>query len=218
MRLRWIYLVLSLFSLSWLRAAPAEEVASSTADFETVSADLRQVTWVEADFTEEKTLHILTHPLHSSGTLMFSPQRGIYRVMTDPVHQEMLITRSELVQKDAQGNVQRMNVRGQQAAHAFVDIFLSFFDGDQKAWRKAFDMSFSGTAAAWTIEFVPHRKSPVDKALRRIVLEGRDGTLDAMTFTEANGDETHTVYSDQKVYQGNEGDAALRFPTDLKTP
>jgi hypothetical protein len=58
---------------------------------------------------------------------LFSPLHGVYRVLLEPVHQEMLITRTQLVQKDAPGTVQRMSVRGQPAAEAFVDVFLSFF-------------------------------------------------------------------------------------------
>ncbi len=100
---------------------------------------------VQADFVEEKTMRILSRPLESKGTLTFSPQEGVYRVMQEPVHQELLITRSQLVQKDAAGTVQRMKVRGQPAAQVFVDVFLSFFSGDRQAWDKTFDASFSGS-------------------------------------------------------------------------
>jgi len=128
---------------------------------------------------------------------MFSPSQGVYRVMEEPLHEELLITRSQVVQKNAQGIVQHMSVRKQPAARAFVDVFLSFFSGDQEAWKKTFDVTFSGTVADWTLGFVPKLNSPGANALRSIVLEGHDGVLNAMTLTEVNGDVTHTVYSNQ---------------------
>jgi len=38
-----------------------------------------------------------------------------------------------------------------------------------------------------------------------------------MTLTETNGDETRTVYSNQRVFTGPPDAAALPFPKDLST-
>jgi len=202
---------------------PALSTAAATVDvsssaFQTVCDDLRAVTLVQADFTEEKTLHILSHPLESKGTLLFSPQQGVFRVMQEPVHQELLITRAQLTQKDAQGNIQHMGVRGQPAAQAFVDVFLSFFSGDRRGWEKTFETVFSGSERAWTIALIPRRKSPAKKVLRKILLEGHEGVLDTMTLTEANGDETHTQYSRQQVFHDQTYESSFHFPKDLKNP
>ena len=177
---------------------------------------LEAVTQVHADFVEEKTLHLLDHPLRSRGTLLFSPKQGVYRVLLEPVHQEQLITRSQVMQKDAQGTVQRMKVRDQPAARAFVDVFLSFFSGDRSAWNKTFQARFEGSLQDWKIELIPHRKSQAEKALRKILLEGHEGLLDAMTLTETNGDVTRTRYTNQQVARDSAGDAVMPFPTDLK--
>jgi hypothetical protein len=206
-RLLWLFLGFYFVSVVW-----AEQNASDP--FKAVCADLRAVTFVESDFSEEKKMRLLSHPLESKGTLMFSPKQGVYRVMTTPMHDELLVTRTALVQKDSQGKVQRMAVRSQPAARAFVDVFLSFFSGDEKAWRKTFDVSFSGTENTWRIEFVPHEKSPVARALRNIVLEGSKGILAAMTLTEANGDITRTTYLNQRI--SHEEAASARFPSDLR--
>jgi hypothetical protein len=200
------------------RVHALEPPAPSTAAFQTVCDDLRAVTRVKAEFVEEKTLHILSHPIQSTGTILFSPQEGVYRIMQQPVHQELLITRSRLVQKDAQGTVQHMSVRGQPAAQAFVDVFLSFFTGDRHGWEKTFDAAFSGSVSDWKIELIPRRKSPAAKTLRKILLEGREGVLDAMTLTETNGDETHTVYTHQQVSHDETSRASFHFPTDLTSP
>ncbi len=190
--------------------------AISPSAFQQVCDELRAVTLVQADFVEQKTLHILSHPLESKGTLLFSPRRGVYRVMKEPVRQEILITREHLVQRDALGHVNRMSVRGQPAAQAFVDVFLSFFAGDPRGWDKTFEAMFSGSVDAWTINLIPRRKSPAAKALRQIVLAGHGGVLDTMTITEANGDETQTSYSNQKVFHDENAAASSSFPTDLK--
>src|SRR5258708_25958173 len=197
-------------------ATPTVDLPSSV--FQTVCDDLRAVTLVEANFVEEKTLHILSHPLQSKGTILFSPQQGVYRVIQEPLHQELLITHSQFVQKDAQGTVQRMSVRGQPPAQAFVDVFLSFFAGDRRAREKTFDRVFAGSDSDWKIELIPHRKSPAAKALRKIILEGRGGVLDAMTLTETNGDKTYTLYSHQQISHDEKHEASFHFPTDLKGP
>src|ERR1039457_5876474 len=164
-------------------------VVPSSAAFREVCQKLRDVTLVEAEFSEEKTLHILSHPLHSSGTLLFSPQRGVYRVMKEPVVQEMLITRSQLIQKNAEGSVEHMKVARQPVARVFIDIFLSFFSDERNTWDKMFDVTFSGTLPDWRIVFAAKHESPVAQAIRDIALEGHDGVLSAMTLTESNGDQ-----------------------------
>ena len=197
--------------------APAAVDVSSSA-FETVCADLRAASLVKADFVETKTLRILSHPLESKGTLWFSPTQGVYRVMQEPVHQELLISRTQLVQKDAQGTVQRMGVRGQPAAEVFVDVFLSFFAGDRRGWEKTFAAVFSGSVDDWKIELIPRPKGPAAKALRRILLAGHGGLLDMMTLTEANGDETRTVYTHHQVSYAATAVDSFHFPTELTAP
>jgi hypothetical protein len=198
---------LGMMTLTW--AFAAEPVF--TDDFYQVCAALRAVTGIEADFAEDKTLHILQRPLHSTGKLMFSPTQGVYRVMEEPVHQELLISRSLFVQRNADGVVERMSVRRQQSTKAFVDIFLSFFSGDWKTWDRAFNVTFSGTLMAWKMRFVPRPNNPAARALHEAVLEGSQGVLNAMTITEANGDVTRTVYSNQRPL-------THPFPADLGAP
>jgi len=195
---------------------PVTDVASS--DFQTVCEHLRAVTLVQADFAEEKTLNILTHPIASTGTLLFSPKSGVYRVTLTPIHQELLITRSQFIQKDAQGNVQRMSVQRQPVAQAFVDVFLSFFAGDKQAWERTFEAFFSGSLERWRIVFLPRHNSPAAKAIRKIVFEGHDGIVDEISLIESNGDGTHTIYTHQRVSQGVLAESDQRFPADLATP
>jgi hypothetical protein len=196
-------------------SAIAGAAASDPEAFQKVCEELQAATRVQADFVETKTLRMLDNPLTSSGTLLFSPQQGVYLVRTEPVRQELLITRSEFIQKDAQGSVQKMKVRSQPAARAFVDVFLSFFSGDRNRWEKAFQAEFEGSVGTWKIELIPHKKSPAAQSLQKIVLKGRGGALDALTLIEANGDQTHTVYTNHQISR-NAGDATLPFPTDLK--
>ena len=200
-------------------SVPVSEVTSvvpSSAAFQEVCKKLRDVTLVEAEFSEEKTLHILSHPLHSSGTLLFSPQRGVFRVMKEPLAQEMLITRSQLIQKNAEGAVEHMKVAHQPVARAFIEIFLSFFSDDRNTWDRLFDVTFSGTVPEWRIVFVAKQASPVAQAIHDIALEGHDGVLSAMTLTESNGDQTRTTYLHPVIYRGVEGEkAAAAFPSDL---
>ena len=199
--------------------AAVNEVAAvvpSSAAFQEVCQKLRDVTLVEAEFSEEKTLHILSHPLHSSGTLLFSPQRGVYRVMKEPVVQEMLITRSQLIQKNAEGAVEHMKVAHQPVARAFIDIFLSFFSDERNTWDKMFDVTFSGTVPDWRIIFVAKHESTVAQAIHDMTLEGHDGVLSAMTLTESNGDQTRTTYLHPVIYRGAKGEKApAAFPSDL---
>jgi len=137
-------------------------------------------------------------------------------VMKEPLVQEMLITRSQVIQKNADGTVERMAVARQPAARAFINIFLSFFSDDQKALEKTFDVSFTGEVPSWKIVFTPKRGSPVAQAIHDMSLEGHEGVLEAMILTEANGDRTRTTYLHPVIHRGLEGEkAAEAFPSDL---
>jgi len=207
------------FGLCWMGSSVGVQADEASSAFESVCERLRAVKQVETDFAEEKTLHILTHPLKSTGSLLFSPDKGVYRVTREPLHQELLITHSQLLQKDSQGNIQSLAVRSQPEARVFIDVFLSFFSGDNRAWEKSFDTTFSGSVGDWEIQFRPRRRSPAAKALRGITLKGHDGVLDAMTLEEANGDITRTAYEHQRLFlKSDAGEPATPFPLTLTSP
>lgn len=201
------------------RVVTPQESSSSPHAFQAICDKFQTIKMVETNYSEEKVLQILDHPLLSRGTLIFSPEQGIYRHMKDPFEQEILMTRSRLIQHTAGESVQEIPVRRQPVAQAFVEVMMSFFSGDRQTWEKYFEATFTGTEAEWKIQFIPRKGSPIAIAINRILLEGSTDLLASMTVIEKNGDATRTLYSNQRVFRAAEGEEALhRFPLELKSP
>ncbi len=66
-----------------------------------------------------------------------------------------------------------------------VDAVRGPLVGDAAALRRTFDATVSGTAAAWTLDLVPHDAT----LLRGVRLDGHGDQVDHLAIIQANGDD-----------------------------
>ena len=201
---------LSAQGFSWtekeLFSSPADQEPGAS-QFKEVVTLLGNVAWVEAEFAERKELGVLTQPLLSSGRIIFSPDQGLFRKMEHPLTMELIINRKAFVQRDANGEVVRMNVGHLPPAKAFIDLLLAILSGDGRRWGKHFDVFFLGTQTHWQIGFLAKHISPVARGLRQVLISGEGPRFQVVTIVEKNGDQTTTHYSAHHVFL--KGDEAI---------
>lgn len=202
-----------------LYSSPAHQ-DPATSPFKKVVDLLGTVSWVEASFTEQKEMGLLTQPLLSSGRMVFSPDHGLYRQTTQPLAMELIINRNEFIQRDANGEVSKMAVGRLPPAKAFIDLFLAILSGDERRWEKHFEVFFHGTTDHWQIGFLTKPNSPVSRGLQRIVISGEGPRFVTVKTVEKNGDQTTTHYTDHRVLlKGDKENSTLPpFPRISSNP
>lgn len=170
------------------------DVAKPPAAFTQLHAELRKAKVIRASFSEEKRIVGLKRPLSSSGELVFSGERGLYRETTAPRRVELIVTRKGIEQRTAAG-VERFDLEKQPVARVFVDAFLLVFSGDEAALGAQFDLYFQGSSEAWSMGLVP-RKEPLSKLIAHIVVDGVGAEIRAMSVVETGGGITNTTWRD----------------------
>lgn len=161
--------------------------------FKRVNAELRKAGVVRAEFSEEKRIPRMKRALASSGEIVFSGARGLYRRTTAPSEQELIVTRKGIEQRTPSG-VERFDLEKQPVARAFVDAFLLVFSGDERALAAQFELAFEGTFEQWSMGLVP-RKEPLGKLIAYIVVSGKGAEIAEITVVETSGGRTLTKWT-----------------------
>jgi hypothetical protein len=151
----------------------------------------------EVAFKEEKRIQLLKRPLHSAGELVFLPDKGLYRKLTQPFRQELIVNRDFILHRDDDGEITRMATDKQPVARAFTESFLTLFSGSWPDLTNRFDANFTATSQGWQLGLRP--KLPVmAKIISAIVIEGQGDQLHRLWVIEANGDLTVDDYLQPK--------------------
>ena len=147
----------------------------------------------EVVFKEEKRIQLLKRPLRSVGKLVFLPDKGLYRKLSEPFRQELIVNRDFILQRDDDGEITRMATDNQPAARAFIESFLALFSGSWPALAERFDVNFDATSEGWQLGLRPKQQVMV-KIISAIVIEGQGEQLNRLWVIEANGDLTVDDY------------------------
>ncbi len=153
----------------------------------------------EVAFKEEKRIQLLKRPLRSAGELVFLPDKGLYRKLTQPFRQELIVNRDFILERDDDGEITHMATDKQPVARAFIESFLTLFSGSWPDLTNRFDANFAATSQGWQLGLRP--KLPVmAKIISAIVIEGQGDQLDRLWVIEANGDLTVDDYLQPKFF------------------
>jgi hypothetical protein len=151
-----------------------------------------------AQFEEEKHIRMLRRPLHSSGELIFIPQKGLYRKLTTPFVQELLITATALQQRDAHGTVETLALESVPLAKALVEGFLAVFSGSWDSLQSHFQVYFSSENPHWTLGLTP-RHTAMTQIISCILLEGDHEHVGRLWVRETNGDVTRDQFFEAHI-------------------
>ncbi|WP_310601362.1 outer membrane lipoprotein carrier protein LolA [Desulfobulbus sp.] len=150
---------------------------------------------VQADFTQEKHLAILTRPLISRGTLAFQAPGSLRWEYLRPIHTVLLLHDGridKLIERD--GRFERDNGAGVDAMRTVLQDIGSWLDG-RFGDNPLFAVSRTG---AQTLVLTP-REPGLETVIKRIELRlgAQEGVMDRITIVE--GDEAVTVLTFSQV-------------------
>jgi hypothetical protein len=151
-----------------------------------------------AKFEEEKKIRILQRPLRSSGELIYLPDKGLYRRLTAPFKQELLITRTHLQQRDHHGRIEILTLDQLPLAKAIVDGLLMVFSGSLEAAQANFEGYFSSVNHHWKLGLKP-RHSTMAQIISCLLIEGENEHALRLLIHEANGDLTVDQFIESQI-------------------
>ncbi len=208
-RISLFSIVLAVLLVSSLSARENDPLFSSPVNPENVPSAflqtteaLRSVSWVKADFTEQRRLPYLKNSVRSQGVVIYAPKVGLSREVVSPVRQKLILGKNrppEFVNESGETG----DALAQSRELQFVgNTFLSIFSGEREEWEKNFELFFLGTETNWQLGFKPRRKNPLSKAVLAITLKGSGPQLRAMIWEGKEGDVTETVFELQDLRTG----------------
>jgi hypothetical protein len=172
-------------------------------------------TGFEVTFVEEKRIQLLQRPLRSAGEIVCLPGKGLYRRLTKPLQQELLISRDFIAERDHAGKVSRMPIDKQPAVRGFVEAFLAIFSGSWTHLVEPFEIHFQAGAKGWQLGLRPSQ-APMSKIISMIVMEGDQEILSRLYVIESNGDWTKDDFADLRFLSpdpANERRRLFEWPT-----
>lgn len=195
-----------------LAAQPVRPAAELTRLF----AQLGGIASLHATFAESKKITLLIKPIASSGELYFHRELGLARTTLAPSPQKVVLTKKMLSLWDGRV-VRHTALADAREVAAIATAFPMLLRGDQAGLASMFRLELRGDVAAWWMLTLTPQRGSLAKMLRNIVIVGQGSTIYALEVSEANGDQTHTVFS-KLVINGAMSADAIKAWFAMPTP
>ncbi|MCD9230834.1 outer membrane lipoprotein carrier protein LolA, partial [Ralstonia pseudosolanacearum] len=159
-----------------------------------VAAQLGRARGVRARFTQTQTLRSMQRPLVSTGTLLFSRERGVIWQIEQPLRLTYVVTEAGVRTLDAAGKPVPGSQRNAAGIAQVSRMMRAMLGGDLSAMYSQFDVAAQGTPAHWRLRLTPTQPQ-LAQALRGLDLHG-DTYVRGITIRAVSGDETRLEFTD----------------------
>ncbi len=173
-----------------LAAQPA--AAAEALDLAALMAGLAAVPERRATFQETRRFAALEQPLLSTGHLLYRRPGYLEKTTDWPQPESLVVDGARLVLTLGNEPPRVLDLDGQPELRTLVDAIRGPLAGDLAALRRAFAVTASGAASAWTLELVPLEPRAA-RLLRRAQVSGRAAEVGAVLLVQANGDEQQMI-------------------------
>jgi outer membrane lipoprotein-sorting protein len=150
--------------------------------------ELAQVKTARGRFVERKYLAILTTPLESSGTLVYTAPGRLEKHMLSPRKESLILDGDTLILERKDGE-RRFALQEQPVVRAFAESIRATLAGDLRMLERFYQVSLEGDAGRWRL-----RLKPTERRMREIateiLLSGSGAWVSAIEIQEAGGDRT----------------------------
>ncbi|WP_086640932.1 LolA-related protein [Acetobacter tropicalis] len=137
-------------------------------------------------FHETRDLAVLTHPLSSSGVLVFRRPAFLKKETLSP-RPETLVINGDVVSVEREGHTRQILLTENPALSLLATTLRAPLAGNIGALRHAYHVSANGDLGAWTLIMTPLSEQ-ARKMVREVVLTGRNNAVETLKITQTNGD------------------------------
>ncbi|MBT4837105.1 MAG: outer membrane lipoprotein carrier protein LolA [Methylococcales bacterium] len=186
---------ISIFAQNELFKSPVADVSENIA-LRTISQLFQNKPIVRANFTQSKKIKILTRPLISSGSLLFSNDSGLYWKIKKPFSSIMILSEKGLTQLTNGEKKSLLKSTNSSSAQNFMNTFLFMFNGKFVEAERHFKLYFTQHKTRWTLGLIPKNK-PISNVIKNIQFSGNQQQLLVnFKLRETSGDVTAIQFTD----------------------
>ena len=176
-----------LFGVSLSAAADSERAAGGW-NVEQLMQRLAQVKTASGKFVERKELAILTAPLESSGTLLYTAPGRLEKHTLRPKPESLILDEKTLTIEDKARNRRRtLTLEEHPVIWAFVESIRSTLAGDLKSLNRFYKVSLQGAENRWQLRLEP-RDPSMKAVVEEIAISGSGNQVTVVEIHEARGD------------------------------
>jgi outer membrane lipoprotein-sorting protein len=178
-------------SLLFLFAFFLSALTTHADDLDTINKKLLKPEFLQAGFTQNKFLKILTLPLVSNGTFWISQKNGVVWLMEKPTYSQVVITPAGVSFSDSQ------NQRTAKSMEYVGKILQGLLSGDLGKINEQFTITvknIGNTDDNWQIELEP-KSVLLRKGIQSISMTGNT-FIAQLILHEATGDRTEINFHD----------------------
>lgn len=148
---------------------------------------LGQVPQRTQSFHEEKEIAALTHPLFSTGVLVFHRPAYLEKNTQTPHPEKLVIDGSMVSIQRGGGGIHHVPLAQSPALALLVTTMRAPLEGDVATLTRDYTLTAQGDLGAWTLSMAPASPQAV-RLVRLVVLKGRNNAIESLKITQANGD------------------------------
>jgi len=192
MLLTALMLMMQLSAQSFLPLKDVGEMQKKVAE-----ASLKTNT-IQCDFTQEKTMSMLTEKLLSKGRFYFERNNKVRLEYTSPAPSTIVMNGGKLLVKDSKKTT-LTDIHKNRAFQQLNNIIVGSINGNLFS-SKDFNSKFYESATQWKVEMVPGNKTMRNFiSTIVIVLEKKDCTATRIEMNEPGGDSTVLSFTSKEL-------------------
>ena len=176
----------------------AETAPAAQWGVEQLMQRLAQVKSAKAAFVERKHLRVLTAPLESSGTLVYTAPGYLEKHTLAPKPESLVLDKDTLTFEDRTRN-RRRTLRLQEfpGLWAFVEGLRSTLAGNLQELNRIYRVSLDGGETDWRLTLEP-RDPGIQRMVSQIRLAGGGASIRSIEVLEAEGDRSVMTLTELK--------------------
>jgi len=188
--------------LAWLvflsPGTAAETPPDASWNVEQLMQRLAQVKSARATFVERKHLRILSTPLESSGTLVYTAPGYLEKHTLTPKPESLVLDKDALVFEDKTRNRRRtLKLQEYPVLWVFVEGLRSTLAGDLQNLNRLYRVALEGSESDWRLILDP-REPGIQRMVSRIRLAGSRASVRSIEIEEAEGDRSVMTLTESK--------------------
>jgi outer membrane lipoprotein-sorting protein len=151
-------------------------------------ADLARVKKSQVTFTQRKFMKVLTSPLETSGTLVYTAPNRLEKHTLLPKPESMVVDQDTLTLENPVRHQRRvLALQDYPAVWAFVESIRATLAGNQQALARFYRTALEGGPEHWRLVLTPKELS-MQALVTRIRIDGGGARIERIEIDEADGD------------------------------
>jgi Outer membrane lipoprotein carrier protein LolA-like len=138
------------------------------------------------EFVEQQFLHILDHPIESSGELRYDAPDRLEKRTLKPRAETLVLAGGVLTVERARGR-RVVDLRAYPQIQPFVESIRATLAGDRTSLERLFHLEFAGSLGRWTLTLVP-LDSNVKRSVAQVRIDGMRDQLLKVEIRQPDGD------------------------------